>query len=131
VFRKTIRLFRTMTAVAIANYCVSTEVLCMATTSWSLQAGTLTFTRTFTWFFASRYSYLTRLMAPARWYLTITCTRFSAKMYSCHHSPLGSLLEGTLPSLGPGSLLECTLTITRTRFSARMYSYHHSYQVLC
>ncbi len=55
MFRKTIRLFRTMTAVAIANYCVSTEVLCMATTTWSLLAGTLTITR----FSASRYSYYT------------------------------------------------------------------------
>ena len=42
LFRRTIRLFRTMTAVAIANYCVSTELLCLVSTSWSLLAGSYT-----------------------------------------------------------------------------------------
>ena len=41
LFRRTIRLFRTMTAVAIANYCVSTELLCLVSSSWSLLAGTV------------------------------------------------------------------------------------------
>ena len=42
LFRRTIRLFRTMTAVAIANYCVSTELLCLVSTSCSLLAGSYT-----------------------------------------------------------------------------------------
>ena len=78
LFRRTIRLFRTMTAVAIANYCVSTELLCLVSTSCSLLAGSYTISNN------SQLLCITRAAVPGI-HLLVTASR---QLYQLNNSQL-------------------------------------------